>query len=137
MCTYSSTEPNLYCTAASPCWRCLRLHPSHNLRPPPVASCNALSNFDHWVTKESIRLFSSLEFDSNLVTSGYRDRKIVDDMADFQSVEFKTFDGVTLRGDLYLPAEPNAPVVVLTHGVSLQSSLSLITIFMIAILALV
>ena len=39
-------------------------------------------------------------------------------MAPYQEVEFQTYDGVTLRGDLYLPEKPNAPLVILTHGVS-------------------
>ena len=38
----------------------------------------------------------------------------------YQRVEFKTFDGVTLRGDLYLPMKENAPLVIMTHGVSLR-----------------
>ena len=40
-------------------------------------------------------------------------------------VEFQTFDGVTLRGDLYLPEEQNAPLVILTPGVRGQQILLL------------
>jgi predicted acyl esterase len=35
-----------------------------------------------------------------------------------KDVDFKTFDGTTLRGDLYLPAGANGTsLVILTHGV--------------------
>lgn len=33
-------------------------------------------------------------------------------MAGFQEIEFKTLDGVTLRGDLYLPQKKNVPMLV-------------------------
>ena len=45
-------------------------------------------------------------------------------MSSKQRVEFKTLDGLTLRGDLY-PAETRGPAIILTPGVSLCSSLYL------------
>ena len=35
-----------------------------------------------------------------------------------QRVEFRTFDQVTLRGDLFRPQQSNAPIVIMTQGVS-------------------
>lgn len=39
-------------------------------------------------------------------------------MATSKRVEFRTVDGVTLRGDLYMPNKNNkVPIVVMTQGV--------------------
>lgn len=39
-------------------------------------------------------------------------------MAQCSEVEFKTLDGLTLRGTLYLSSEPHGPAIVMTPGVS-------------------
>lgn len=40
-------------------------------------------------------------------------------MSDFKRVEFKTADGVTLRGDFFQASGENRPIVVMTQGLSL------------------
>src|ERR1700743_1126994 len=40
-------------------------------------------------------------------------------MSDHSRVEFKTVDGVTLRGDYFPTATPNAPCIVMTQGLCL------------------
>lgn len=40
-------------------------------------------------------------------------------MADFEAVEFSTFDGVTLRGDFFRTDGHNRPAVVLVPGLGM------------------
>jgi predicted acyl esterase len=39
-------------------------------------------------------------------------------MAPHKLVEFSTFDGVTLRGNFYLPKQSNAPAIIMTNGLT-------------------
>src|ERR1700759_1096663 len=40
-------------------------------------------------------------------------------MKDFNRIEFKTFDGVTLRGDFFQAQGERTPVIVMTQGLTL------------------
>ena len=41
-------------------------------------------------------------------------------MSLFRGVEFKTYDGTTLRGDLYEVPRQNAPIIIMSQGVSMH-----------------